>query len=154
MTASGSNRERSLSDATLDAELRAATFARVQQFQARFGARIPRAELSAGVTFHGERTPIWNYQKGIFKPAVLGRDGAALSIQTSADSPYEDEHDPDAGHFIYKYRGTDPKHADNAALRRAMVDRRPLIYFVAVDAGVYDGGLPPNPGGGRDNGTM
>jgi putative restriction endonuclease len=131
-----------LADATLDAELRAATFARVQQLRARFGGRIPRAELSAGVTFRGERVPIWNYQKGIFKPAVLGRDRAALSIQTSADSPYEDEHDPDAGHFIYKYRGTDPKHPDNAALRRAMIDRRPLIYFVAVDSGVFDAVFP------------
>jgi putative restriction endonuclease len=126
----------------LDEELRAAVLARVQQLQATYGGRIPRQELSAGVMFHGERVPIWNYQKGIFKPAVLGRDGAALSIQTSADSPYEDEHDPDAGHFIYKYRGTDPKHPDNAALREAMVQRLPLVYLVAVDSGIYDAVLP------------
>jgi putative restriction endonuclease len=79
-----------------------------------------------GITFHGERVPIWNYQKGIFKPAALGLAGAALSIQTSVDSPYEDAHDPEAGHFIYKYRGTDSEHPDNVALRRAMWEQRPL----------------------------
>ena len=127
---------------SLDEELRAAVLARVQQLQTMYGGRIPRHELSAGVSFHGERVPIWNYQKGIFKPAVLGRDGAALTIQTSADSPYEDEHDPDAGHFIYKYRGSDPQHADNQALRRAMDRRLPLVYLVAVDRGIYDAVLP------------
>jgi putative restriction endonuclease len=126
----------------LDEELRAAVLIRVQQLQATYGGRIPRQELSAGIIFHGKRVPIWNYQKGIFKPAVLGRDGAALTIQTSADSPYEDEHDPDAGHFVYKYRGTDPQHPDNAALREAMVQRLPLVYLVAVDSGIYDAVLP------------
>jgi putative restriction endonuclease len=131
-----------LADLALDEELRAAVFARMQQLRAIHGDRIPAAELSAGVAFRGERTPIWNYQKGIFKPAALGRDGAALSIQTSADSPYADERDPDAGHFIYKYRGTDPNQADNRALRTAMALQRPLVYFVAVDSGFYDAVFP------------
>lgn len=129
-------------DLSTDEELRAATFAQVQRLRARHGARIPAQELSAGVQFRGERVPIWNYQKGIFKPAVLGRDGAALSVQTSAESPYEDEHDPDAGHFVYKYRGTDPAHPDNVALRNAMLWRRPLLYLVAVDPAVYDAIFP------------
>jgi putative restriction endonuclease len=95
-----------------------------------------------GVTLRGERVPIWNYQKGIFKPAVLGRDGAALSVQTSADSPYDDSHDAETGAFVYKYRGTDPVHPDNAALRRAMELRRPLLYLFAVDQGFYDAIAP------------
>lgn len=94
------------------------------------------------VTVGDVAVPIWNYQKGIFKPAVLGRDGAALSVQTSADSPYADEHDPDAGYFVYKYRGTDAMHPDNVALRRAWSDQRPLLYLVAVDPGVYDAVFP------------
>jgi putative restriction endonuclease len=121
-----------------DDEVRAAALARVQQLRDRHGGRIPRASLMEGFEIRGERIPIWNYQKGIFKPAVLGRDGAALSIQTSVDSPYDDEHDPDAGLISYKYRGTDPYHPDNVALRRAAEERRPLIYLVAVDPGVYD----------------
>jgi len=129
-------------DLDLDNELRAAVFARVQPLRERYGERIPSSELSAGVTFRDARVPIWNYQKGIFKPAILGRDGAALSIQTSADSPYEDDRDPEAGHFIYKYRGTDPDHYDNRALRRAMELRRPLVYFLAVDPGYFDAVFP------------
>jgi putative restriction endonuclease len=73
---------------------------------------------------------------------VLGPDGAALSIQTSAASPYDDALDADAGSIAYKYRGADPGQSDNVALRRAMERRLPLIYLVAVDRGVYDAVLP------------
>lgn len=95
-----------------------------------------------GVFVRGERIPIWNYQKGIFKPAAFGRDGAALSIHTSAESPYADLHDEESGYFIYKYRGTDSAHPDNVALRAAMERQRPLIYLIAVDPGFYDAILP------------
>jgi putative restriction endonuclease len=126
----------------LDHELRAAAFARMQQLRMRYGDRIPRLELMAGVQLHGERVPLWNPQQGIYKPAIFGRDGAALSVQTSAESPYADSHDPDAGHFVYKYRGEDPEHSDNRALRRAFVEQRPILYLVAVDPGVYDAVFP------------
>lgn len=125
-----------------DAEIRAGALARVHELRERYAGRIPKAALMDGVSIHGERIPIWNYQKGIFKPAALGRDGAALSIQTSVDSPYADVHDTDAGQIAYKYRGTDPQHPDNVALRRAMLEQSPLIYLVAVDPGVYDAVLP------------
>lgn len=125
-----------------DTALRAATFALVQQLRERYANRIPSEELSKGVEVNGVRVPVWNYQKGIFKPAVLGKDGAALSVQTSAKSPYGDVHDPDAGHFIYKYRGSDPFQADNVALRQAMNRQRPILYLVAVDPGVYDAIFP------------
>lgn len=125
-----------------DSIIRSTAIIRVQQLRDRFGGRIPAAELNAGIQIGGERIPIWNYQKGIFKPRALGPAGAALSIQTSADSPYEDERDPDAGHFVYKYRGMDPAHPDNRALRRALEMRLPLIYLIAVDPGVYDAVLP------------
>lgn len=126
----------------LDAEVRAATFAQVQRLRAQHGGRIPREALMEGVWIRGERVPIWNYQKGIFKPAMLGPSGAALSVQTSAASPYADAHDPEAGHFVYKYMGTNRDHPDNAALRRAMWMQRPLLYLVAVDPGTYDAVLP------------
>lgn len=85
---------------SLDDEIRAAAFAFVQRLRDQYGGRIPREALNAGVTVRGQRVPIWNYQKGIHKPAALGRDGAALSVQTSAESPYADEHDREAGHFV------------------------------------------------------
>ena len=47
-------------------------------------------------------------------------------------------HDAETGLITYKYRGSNPAHPDNRALRRALRDQRPLIYLVAVDPGVYD----------------
>jgi putative restriction endonuclease len=125
-----------------DTEIRAAALEKVRQLRGMHGGRIPRDALMEGVTIHGERIPIWNYQKGIFKPRVLGAEGAALSIQTSVTSPYADVHDAEAGSIVYKYRGTDPSHPDNLALRRAMERRLPLIYLVAVDPGYYDAVTP------------
>ncbi|MEX2177370.1 MAG: HNH endonuclease [Gemmatimonadaceae bacterium] len=95
-----------------------------------------------GLLYRGSRVPLWNYQKGIFKPAAFGRDGAALSVQTSLDGPYADVHDEDSGQITYKYRGDDPSHPDNMALRRSYEQQRAIIYFVAVDPGVYDAVLP------------
>ena len=127
---------------SLDDEIRAAAMAQVRRLRDLYGGRIPRSALMEGVSVRGQRIPIWNYQKGIFKPAALGRDGAALSVQTSAESPYDDVHDADAGEIVYKYRGENPSHPDNVALRQAMVATRPLIYLVAVDPGFYDAILP------------
>lgn len=129
-------------DIDFDTQLRAAIFSRIDQLRLRYESRIPRAELMRHVTVARQEVPLWNPQQGIYKPKVLGRDGAALSIQTSVESPYADVHDPDAGHFVYKYRGTNPDHHDNIALRRAMELQRPLLYLVAVDPGVYDAIVP------------
>jgi len=125
-----------------DEEVRSAALAKIQQLRERYGGRIPRSELMAGVTIRGQRIPVWNYQKGIFKPAVLGRDGSALSVQTSIESPYEDDLAVEAGHISYMYRGNDPFHADNVALRRAGNQHLPLSYLVAVDPGYYDAIAP------------
>lgn len=121
-----------------DAEVRAAALEKVRQLRDEHGGWIPRDALMQGITLRGERIPLWNFQKGIFRPAALGPGGAALSIHTSAASPYDDIHDADGGSITYKYRGRDPLHPDNVALRRAMERKLPLIYLVAVDRGYYD----------------
>lgn len=121
-----------------DDEVRAAALARIQRLRDAHPGGIPRAALKEGVTLHKERIPLWNNYRGIFKPAVLGADGAALSIQTSVESPYDDEHDLESGRITYKYQGTNPLHRDNVALRRAMELQVPLFYLVAIDPGVYD----------------
>lgn len=43
---------------------------------------------------------------------------------------------------MYKYQGEDPDNAYNVALRRAMETRRPVLYLVAVQQGVYDAIFP------------
>ncbi|MFN0149787.1 MAG: HNH endonuclease [bacterium] len=64
-----------------------------------------------------------------------------LSIATAPPAPgrkppYEDAIDG-AGQLNYRYRGTDPDHRDNRALRLAMKNRVPLIYMFGVSAGEY-----------------
>lgn len=121
-----------------DEEVRAAALAKARQLRDAYGGRIPAAALMEGVIVRGERVPLRNPGKGIHKPGVLGRDGAALSICTSYDSPYNDVHDLDEGQIHYKYQGTNPNSLDNVALRRAMERQLPLIYVVAVDRSYYD----------------
>jgi putative restriction endonuclease len=121
-----------------DDEVRAAALAKVRQLRDAYGGRVPRVALMEGIVLHGERIPLWNHQKGIFKPRALGPNGAALSIQTSIASPYNDVHDAGEGRIHYKYQGSDPDHHDNVALRRAWERQLPLIYLVAVDPGYYD----------------
>src|SRR4051812_2106533 len=86
--------------------------------------------------FEGEGTPLMDRQRGIRKPARLK---AALSIRTSyappgQAPPYADTEGPD-GLLRYKYRGHDPHHPENVALRRAFQDGLPLIWFVATQPG-------------------
>lgn len=121
-----------------DLELRIAAFAHVDRLARASGGLVSSAQLNEGLTFHGERVPIWNQQKGIFRPAVLRETGAALTVQTSFDSPYDDRLDPGDDRFLYRYRGTNPDHPDNVALRRAMELRRPILYLVAVEPGRYE----------------
>ncbi len=41
------------------------------------------------------------------------------------------------GSLAYAYRGTDPLHRDNVGLRRAVLERVPLVYFVGIMPGRY-----------------
>lgn len=88
--------------------------------------------------FDGDRVPLIDRQRGIRKPAALD---SALSIRTAYTPvgqrpPYEDTEGPD-GLLRYKYRGNDPLHPDNAALRSAYQSNAPLIWFIGVGAGMY-----------------
>lgn len=87
----------------------------------------------------GMRIPLMDRQRGIRKPSVLDE---ALSIRTTytrpgAVPPYADAIGPD-GLQRYKYRGDDPQHPENVALRRAFQRRLPLIWFVGVAPGLYE----------------
>ncbi|MGE3285075.1 MAG: HNH endonuclease [Pseudonocardia sp.] len=86
----------------------------------------------------GEPFALMDRQRGIRKPRQLT---AALSIRTvytpdNRTRPYEDAVGPD-GLLRYKWRGDDPNHAENRALREAMRQKVPLIWFFGIAPGVY-----------------
>lgn len=102
------------------------------------GSTFLTTEEISEFTFRGERFPLMDRQRGIRKPAVLT---SALSIRTTwrpdgAPRPYDDDLGPD-GLIRYKWRGDDPDHAENRALRQAMRDEQPLIWFWGVGTGQY-----------------
>lgn len=126
----------------IDQEYRIALFAHIAQLRDAGSGVVPAAALNQGMQFRGGRVPVWNQQQGIYKPAILGRDGAAVTIQTSYDSPYDDGADRDGARFIYRYRGANPDHRDNRALRRVFELGRPLLYLVGLRPGLYQAEFP------------
>lgn len=93
----------------------------------------------SGFEFGGARVPLLDRQRGIRKPAILDE---ALSIRTTftapgSTPPYADAIGAD-GLQRYKYRGDDPHHPENVALRRAFERQLPLIWFVGVAPALYE----------------
>lgn len=98
---------------------------------------VTRAELS-DFRLDGMRVPLVDPQQGIRKPQGMS---AALSILTTytrpgRQAPYDDLPGDD-GMMRYKWRGVDPNHADNRALREACRRNLPLIWFFGAAPGVY-----------------
>lgn len=88
--------------------------------------------------FDGEPFKLKDRQRGIRKPRELT---AALSITTTYTPPgrprrYSDEIGPD-GLIRYKWRD-DAQEADNRALREAVAQQVPLIWFFGIAPGVYE----------------
>ncbi len=118
-----------------DDALRASCFASLDVLCATHGEDVPyKAGLDAGFAFRGRRIPFLSPQKGIFRAAA--QEGpAALSINTSVASPYDDEETADG--FFYAYRDGSLDQPDNRALRAAYAQAVPLIYFIATQPGRY-----------------
>jgi putative restriction endonuclease len=118
-----------------DEHLRSACFASLDVLCAQFGEDVPyKGGLDTGFPFAGRRVPFLSPQKGIFRAAAQSGH-AALSINTSAKSPYDDEELPHG--FFYAYRAGSPEQPDNRALRAALASQTPLVYFVATRPGWY-----------------
>lgn len=123
-----------------DEDVRTSCFGQLAVLCAEFGEDVPyRGGLDRGFTFRGRRVPYLNYQKGIYRAAVQ-RGRAALSINTSYESPYEDEETEDG--FLYAYRAGNVDQPDNRALQAAFQLRVPLVYFVGTRPGWYQPHFP------------
>ena len=100
-------------------------------------------EDTSGLQLAGETIRLMPTQQGIWKPGQLK---AALSFRTvyrpeNSDRPYDDDLGAD-GFYRYKMRGQDPNHFENRALRDAMHERLPLIWWHGVQGGGYSALYP------------
>jgi len=93
-----------------------------------------RGGLDQGFPFRGGRVPFLTPYKGIFRAAAQ-RGPAALSVNTSHESPYDDQETDDG--FIYAYRAGAIDQPDNLTLRAAHATAAPLVYFVGTRPGMY-----------------
>ena len=119
---------------TQDSQVRLAAFDWLADRVSLHGEALPRTVLADGFNFQGTRVPLLGPQ-GIFKPKLCE---LPLSITTSPESPYDDTFSPD-GLLAYRYRGdeTQTGHHENVGLRRAMVEKTPLVYFHGLVPGQY-----------------
>jgi putative restriction endonuclease len=123
-----------------DDDVRRSCFASLDVLSAKHGEDIPYSGgLDQGFPFRGQRVPFFSRFKGIYRAAVQ-RGPAALSIQTSAESPYDDEELDDG--FLYAYRAGSIDQPDNRALRSAYTFAVPIVYFVATRPGWYKAVYP------------
>lgn len=125
-------------------QVRLAAFEFLSEAVSIHGEVLPARILRLGFAFHGQQVRLKGIQ-GIFKPAIL--PVVPLSITTAAierdrPRPYDDGFSDDGSLLFYRYRGTDPAHHDNAGLRLAMEQRRPLVYFHGVIKGEYFSAWP------------
>ena len=115
-------------------------FAWLADQRASVGETLTRRALS-DFSIEGRRVSLIGPQ-GIWKPAVCE---LPISIATTTRGPYSDTFNDADGTLRYSYRGTDPgdrDHRDNVGLRRAMSLRVPVVYFHAVEPGVYVAAWP------------
>src|SRR5688572_25999676 len=107
-------------------------------------------DLRAGFEFNGQRIPLINPQRGIFKPRQLEY---LLSIRTvyprsGARIWYDDQREVHQQIYAgdeavdYAFMGNDPDAAENVWLREARDRRVPIVYFLGVAPGRYQAFLP------------
>ena len=132
-----------------DQALRLAAFDAVRRLTELRG-ELTSHDLRGGFDFQGERIPLINPQRGIFKPRQMQ---FLLSIRTvfprsGAKIWYDDQRQVhrqiyDGDEVVeYAFMGDNPDAADNHWLREAMENRVPVIYFLGVAPGCYQAFVP------------
>jgi putative restriction endonuclease len=132
-----------------DALMRMAAFEHVRRLGEAYD-HLTANELSPGFIFEGERIPLVNPQRGIFKPRQMR---FLLSIRTVFPRPggkiwYDDQREVHRQLFEgdetveYAFMGQDAEAADNRWLRDAYEHGVPIIYFLGIAPGRYQAMRP------------
>src|ERR1035437_96785 len=116
----------------MDDQIRLSAFEWLEKQTIIYGDVLSRDLLEKGFLFNGEKINLIG-AKGIWKPRLMD---FPLSITTTSNGPYSDSFTSE-GFLKYKYRGTDPHHADNVGLRNLIKFRKPLIYLHSVIKAKY-----------------
>jgi putative restriction endonuclease len=133
----------------LDREIRTAAFIHVRRML-EIRDPLTSEDLARGLLFRGDRIPLINPQRGIFKPkemkyllsikTVVPRKGAKVwydDQRAAHDQIYQGDET-----IEYSFMGANPEAADNRWLREAMQNRIPLIYFLGAYRGHYHAIIP------------
>ena len=132
-----------------DTLMRLAAFERVRGLIEIYD-HLTATELKPGFAFRGERVPLVNPQRGIFKPQQMR---FLLSIKTVFPKPggkvwYDDQREVHHQIFHgdetvdYAFMGKNPDAADNRWLKEAYENQIPIIYFLGIAPGRYQALLP------------
>lgn len=132
-----------------DHALRIAAFREVRRL-ADLNGDLTSRDLRAGFQFDGQRIPLINPQRGIFKPTQMQY---LLSIRTVYPRPgarvwYDDQRDVHRQIYEgdetvdYAFMGQKAEAAENRWLRDAMQNAVPIIYFLGTAPGVYRALIP------------
>lgn len=135
-------------DAT-DELIRLAAFEHIRQLS-EVNDHLGAIHLKPGFVLQGQRIPLINPQRGIFKPQQMRY---LLSIKTVFPKPgakvwYDDQRHVHRQLFEadetvdYAFMGQDPNAADNRWLREASERQVPIIYFLGIAPGRYHAMFP------------
>ena len=133
----------------LDSLIRMAGFEHVRMLTTAHD-HLTADEFAPGFSFRGERIPLVNPQRGIFKPKQMS---FLLSIRTVFPRSgrkvwYDDQREVHRQIFEgdeavdYAFMGDNPNAPDNRWLREAYENAIPAIYFLGVAPGCYQAVLP------------
>lgn len=132
-----------------DEKIRQAAFDHLRRL-AETSPFLTSADLAEGFAFYGDRIPLVNPQRGIFKPRNMR---FLLSIRTVFPRVgrkvwYDDQREVHAQIFNeiesidYSFMGDNPDAADNRWLREAMSFQIPIVYFLGIAPSKYQAIFP------------
>jgi putative restriction endonuclease len=132
-----------------DIRMRSAAFEHLRRLNATHDY-LSSWQLAEGFFFEGNRIPLVNPQRGIFKPRQMEH---LLSIRTVFPKPgakiwYDDQRHVHRQIYQsedlveYAFMGTNPDAADNRWLREACEQKIPIIYFIGIAPGRFLAQVP------------